>query len=144
MRPINTFMTRLCLQRPKCQESHPHLSSAEVNSRSLNCTLLAGTLLYLHFQRSRRDGNANFWGRTSINAIKYKTLKLCSVTDNFNNVKLLSLWSSDQSSCLQIQRSRFDSRSYHIFWEVMVQERGHSAPWVQLRNYLEEKVAAPV
>jgi hypothetical protein len=29
-----------------------------------------------------------------------------------------------QSSCLQIQRSRFDSRRYHIFWEVVGLERG--------------------
>jgi hypothetical protein len=29
------------------------------------------------------------------------------------------LWSSGQSSWLQIQRSRFDSRRYQIFWEVV-------------------------
>jgi hypothetical protein len=34
------------------------------------------------------------------------------------------LWSSDQSSWLQIQRSGFDSRPYQIFWEVMGLERG--------------------
>jgi hypothetical protein len=28
------------------------------------------------------------------------------------------LWSSDQSSWIQIQRSGFDSRHYQIFWEV--------------------------
>jgi hypothetical protein len=33
------------------------------------------------------------------------------------------LWSSGQSSCLQIQRPRFDSRHYHIFWEVTGLER---------------------
>jgi hypothetical protein len=33
------------------------------------------------------------------------------------------LWSSGQSSWLQIQRSRFDSRRYQIFW-VVGQERG--------------------
>jgi hypothetical protein len=33
------------------------------------------------------------------------------------------LWSSDQSSWLQIQRSGFDSRRYHIFWVVGL-ERG--------------------
>jgi hypothetical protein len=34
------------------------------------------------------------------------------------------LWSSGQSSWLHIQRSRFDSRSYQIFWEVVGPERG--------------------
>jgi hypothetical protein len=34
------------------------------------------------------------------------------------------LWYSGQSSWLQIQRSGFDSRSYHIFWEVVGLERG--------------------
>jgi hypothetical protein len=34
------------------------------------------------------------------------------------------LWSSGQSSWLQIQRSRFDSRRYQIFWEVVGLERG--------------------
>jgi hypothetical protein len=54
------------------------------------------------------------------------------------------LWSGGQSSWLQIQRSEFDSRSYQIFWEVVILERVHSASWVQLRNCLEEKVAASV
>jgi hypothetical protein len=35
-----------------------------------------------------------------------------------------SLWSYGQSSCLQIQRSGFDSRHYQIFWEVVGLERG--------------------
>jgi hypothetical protein len=34
------------------------------------------------------------------------------------------LWSSGQSSCLQIQRSEFDSRCYQIFWEIVGLERG--------------------
>jgi hypothetical protein len=33
------------------------------------------------------------------------------------------LWSRVQSSCLQIQRSGFDSRRYHIFLEVVGLER---------------------
>jgi hypothetical protein len=36
----------------------------------------------------------------------------------------LPLWSSGQSSWLQIQRSRFDSRHYQIFWEVVDLEWG--------------------
>jgi hypothetical protein len=34
------------------------------------------------------------------------------------------LWSSGQSSWLQIQRSGFDSRYYQIFWEVVGPQRG--------------------
>jgi hypothetical protein len=34
------------------------------------------------------------------------------------------LWSSGQSSWLQIQRSGLDSQRYHIFWDVMGLERG--------------------
>jgi hypothetical protein len=34
------------------------------------------------------------------------------------------LWSSGQSSWLQIQRSGFDCRHYQIFWEVVGLERG--------------------
>jgi hypothetical protein len=34
------------------------------------------------------------------------------------------LWSSGQSSWLQIQRSGFDSRRYHIFWGIVGLERG--------------------
>jgi hypothetical protein len=33
------------------------------------------------------------------------------------------MWSSAQSSCLQIQRSVFDSRRYQIFWEILGLER---------------------
>jgi hypothetical protein len=35
-----------------------------------------------------------------------------------------SLWSSGQSSWLQIQRSAYNSRRYHIFWEIVGLERG--------------------
>jgi hypothetical protein len=37
---------------------------------------------------------------------------------------MLSLWSSGQSSYLQIQSSGFDSQRYQIFWEVVGLERG--------------------
>jgi hypothetical protein len=54
------------------------------------------------------------------------------------------LWPSDQSSWLQIQRFGFDSWHDRFFWEVVGLEQVHSASWVQLRNYLEEQVAASV
>jgi hypothetical protein len=44
------------------------------------------------------------------------------------------LWSSDQSSWLQIQRSGFHSQRYQIFWEVVGLERGP----LSLVNTIEE------
>jgi hypothetical protein len=43
----------------------------------------------------------------------------CKVTSTWP-----SLWSSDQSCWLKIQRSGFDSRRYQILWEVVGLERG--------------------
>jgi hypothetical protein len=48
-------------------------------------------------------------------------------TGNTSSIKFPQwspLWSSCQSSWLHIQRSRFDSRRYQIFWEVVGLERG--------------------
>jgi hypothetical protein len=50
----------------------------------------------------------------------FKTFRIMHVL----NENLPPLWSSDQSSCLQIQRSGFDSLRYQIFWEVVGLERG--------------------
>jgi hypothetical protein len=46
--------------------------------------------------------------------------------NRINNVysRRPSLWSSSQSSWLQIQRPGFDTRCYQIFWEVVGLERG--------------------
>jgi hypothetical protein len=41
-----------------------------------------------------------------------------------SNFQWPPLWSSDQSSWLQIQRSGFDSRRHQIFWEAVGLERG--------------------
>jgi hypothetical protein len=44
--------------------------------------------------------------------------------DMLNDSCSLPLWSSCQSSCLQIQRSGFNSQRYQVFWEVVGLERG--------------------
>jgi hypothetical protein len=44
------------------------------------------------------------------------------------------LWSSGQSSWLQIQRPRFDSRRCHILWEVVGLERGPLNSWAHSRS----------
>jgi hypothetical protein len=52
------------------------------------------------------------------------------------------LWSSGQSSWLQIHRPRFDSRRYWIFWEVMGLER---RPLSLVSTIEEDEIlAAPV
>jgi hypothetical protein len=54
------------------------------------------------------------------------------------------LWSSGQSSWLQIQRSGFDSRHYQIFWEVVGLERGPLSLVSTTEELLDRNVAAPV
>jgi hypothetical protein len=56
----------------------------------------------------------------------------------------LPLWSSGQSSWLQIQRSGLDSRRYQIFWEVVSLERGPLSPVSTIKELLGRKVAAPM
>jgi hypothetical protein len=54
------------------------------------------------------------------------------------------LWSSGQSSWLQIQRSGFDSRRYQIFWEVVGLEPCPLSLVSTIEELLGRKVAAPV
>jgi hypothetical protein len=49
------------------------------------------------------------------------------------------LWSSGQTSWRQIQRSRFDSRRYQIFWEVVGVERGSLSLVNTIEELLERK-----
>jgi hypothetical protein len=58
--------------------------------------------------------HANSW--TKLNIIQH-FFRLCSIQGP-------PLWSSGQSSWLQIQRPGFDSRRYQIFWEVVGMEQG--------------------
>jgi hypothetical protein len=49
------------------------------------------------------------------------------------------VWSSGQSSWLQIQRSGFDFRRYQIFWEVVGLERGPISHETIIEELLERK-----
>jgi hypothetical protein len=49
------------------------------------------------------------------------------------------LWSSSQSSWLQIQRSGFDSRRYQIFWEAVSLEQGPFCLMSTIEEILERK-----
>jgi hypothetical protein len=49
------------------------------------------------------------------------------------------LWSGGQSNCLQNQRSKFDSRRYQIFWEVVGLERVPLSLMITTEELLERK-----
>jgi hypothetical protein len=49
------------------------------------------------------------------------------------------LWSSSQSSWLQVQRSGFDSRRYQIFWEVVGLQQGPFSLVSRIEALLETK-----
>jgi aryl-phospho-beta-D-glucosidase BglC (GH1 family) len=51
----------------------------------------------------------------------------------------LSLWSSGQSSWLQIQRSGFNSLRYDIFWEVVGLELGPFSLVTTIEELFERK-----
>jgi hypothetical protein len=61
-------------------------------------------------------------------------VKQCAIWDGYSGTRVgflkviqfpwLPLWSSGQSSWLQIQRSGFDSQGFKIFWEVVGLEQG--------------------
>jgi hypothetical protein len=61
----------------------------------------------------------------------------------FHNTVGLPLWSSHQSSWLQIQRPEFDSRHYQIFWEVVGLEQGPLSLVSTTEELLDRKVEAP-
>jgi hypothetical protein len=50
---------------------------------------------------------------------------------------------SGQSSCLEIQRSGFDSRRYNMFWEVVGLKWGPLRPVSTTEELNKENVAAP-
>jgi hypothetical protein len=50
------------------------------------------------------------------------------------------LWSSCQSSWLQIQRTGFDSQSYNFFWQVVGLERGPLSLVIIIEELLERKI----
>jgi hypothetical protein len=54
------------------------------------------------------------------------------------------IWSSGQSFWVQIQRSRFDSQRYQIFWEVVSLEQGPLSLVRIIEELLEKTVAASV
>jgi hypothetical protein len=66
--------------------------------------------------------------------VKFKTKYYLAI-----NTERPPLWSSGQSSWLQIQSSGFDSRRYEIFWEVVGLERGTLSLVSTIEELLERK-----
>jgi hypothetical protein len=62
----------------------------------------------------------------------------------FENVAPIVMRTVLKNLWLQIQRSGFDFRRYHIFWEVLGLERGPLSLVSTTEELLERKVAAPV
>jgi hypothetical protein len=67
-----------------------------------------------------------------------------TVGHNFNSTQGLPLWSSGESSWLQIQRSGFDFRYYQIFWEVVGLDRGLLSLVTTIEELLGRGTAAAV
>jgi hypothetical protein len=64
------------------------------------------------------------------------------VVENYLDIlfsKLPPLWSGGESSWLQIQRSGFSSRRYHIFLEVVGLEQGPISLVSTIEELLERK-----
>jgi hypothetical protein len=104
------------------------------NDSSTCCLLLFWFLLGLFFYSE--DGGEMFIRKVTWLSADYRAI--------YPRKFIISHMTSGQSSWLQIQRSRFNSWHYHIFWEVVGENGVHSASWLQLRSYLEETVVVPV
>jgi hypothetical protein len=105
----------VCMRRNRMQHVHKctslHTHSYVMYLNSLTCSYVAG---YIRGMRK--------------NELRYKpqSTRYANIFE-FNNIFTVSwppLWSSGQSSWLQIQRSGYYSRLYQIFWEVVGLERG--------------------
>jgi hypothetical protein len=100
------------------------VQSANVIKACTSIRVLTSTLLYLIASESSCD-----------------TLLIACEVVHFNlNCTLIiepPLWSSDQGSWLQIQRSGFDSRSYQILCEVVGLQRGLLSLFNTIEKLLE-------
>jgi hypothetical protein len=63
----------------------------------------------------------------------------CARLLSTSNTRRPPLWSNGKSFWLQIKRSGFDSRLYHIFWEVVDLERGRLSLVSTIEELLERK-----
>jgi hypothetical protein len=73
-------------------------------------------------------------------ALKLASRHVCSLSvDILICTVEVPLWSSGQSSWLQIQRSEFDSRRYQIFTEVVGLQRGPLSLVSTIEELLERK-----
>jgi hypothetical protein len=106
---------------PSTATPSPHLGTARwCNStlwqQSRFCHFLLLTEAYLNLSHSKNNASSYISNpKNSLNSLKV----FCCV-----RFELPHRWSGGQSSCLQIQRSGFDSRCYQIFCDVVYLETG--------------------
>jgi hypothetical protein len=79
--------------------------------------------------------NARTHARVRIFFFRLRLMKL-----SLRSELSIPLWSSGQSTWPQIQRSRFDSRRYHIFFEVVGLERGPLSLVSTIEELLERNI----
>jgi hypothetical protein len=105
-------------------------SYAGFNSSVCNCPII-----------SHKTSSANVM-ETLVKLVSYPFLT-CSHIATVRWIMLYRftdcMWSSGQSSWLHIQRSRFGSRRYQIFWEVVGLERGPLSLVITTKELLERK-----
>jgi hypothetical protein len=84
------------------------------------------------------------WSSSKVNKITYFSVSWIVVIIEFYWGWLNKgppLWSSSQSSWLQIQKSVFDSQRYQIFWEIVGLERGPLSLVNTIEDLLESKIS---
>jgi hypothetical protein len=92
-----------------------------------------GQTLCMSGSHSKSDLFHNLWRVRLICIQLEKQIMVCYL------IYCPPLWSSGQSSFLQIQRSGFGSRRYQIFWEVVGLERGSLSLVSTTEELLERK-----
>jgi hypothetical protein len=82
--------------------------------------------VFCQFQICLRSDTLSVWiySATGYKTAHFKMWKNTFINCHCTPYVRLPLWSSGQSSWLQIQRSGFDSRRYQIFWKVVGLEQG--------------------
>jgi hypothetical protein len=116
------------------ESTSPLRSSAQsswLQNGDVPCFLWGTNWIYIY---QVRQANFLFWTER-----QYEKRKLACRTLYYVEEIRPPLWSSGQSSCLQIQRSGFDSRRYQFFWEVVGLERGPFSLVSTIEELIERK-----
>jgi hypothetical protein len=133
----NLLKTKLCGLSPRANYT---------DRRSPLVGEVSANVCWYRLPRDHRDASLRSYSRLS-------RPELLNFLSSSSSVVLTPLWSSGQSSWLQIASSGFDSRRYLIFWEVVVLERGPlslvstilSGPrWIKLAGWQNKRNNLPI